>query len=114
MKYIVVTNHKGGASKSTTTMQICGAYALYKNMNVEIFEFDDENKDSQNFTKSKIKSTQVEVGDGSEITTTLRNLFNGIDKTDMRLCDSGSRDRELFADGALSQRPQHYFKMSKN
>ena len=105
MKYIVVTNHKGGASKSTTTMQICGAYALYKNMNVEIFEFDDENKDSQNFTKSKIKSTQVEVGDGSEITTTLRNLFNGIDKADMRLCDvGGNKTTTIFLDGLKKSR----------
>ncbi|MGJ0300762.1 division plane positioning ATPase MipZ [Aliarcobacter cryaerophilus] len=105
MKYIVVTNHKGGASKSTTTMQICGAYALYKNMNVEIFEFDDENKDSQNFTKSKIKSTQVEVGDGSEITTTLRNLFNGIDKADMRLCDvGGNKTTTIFLEGLKKSR----------
>lgn len=105
MKYIVVTNHKGGASKSTTAMQICGAYALYKNMNVEILEFDDENKDSQNFTKSKIKSTQIEVGDGSEITTTLRNLFNGIDKADMRLCDvGGNKTTTIFLEGLKKSR----------
>ena len=63
------------------------------------------NKDSQNFTKSKIKSTQVEVGDGSEITTTLRNLFNGIDKADMRLCDvGGNKTTTIFLDGLKKSR----------
>ncbi|MBF7071690.1 hypothetical protein [Aliarcobacter butzleri] len=87
MKNIITTNGKGGASKSTSIMQVCGAYSLDKEFNVKIWEFDDENKDSQNFTKSAILSEQIEVGDGAEITTTLRDLFTNNNDADVKLFD---------------------------
>lgn len=102
---IVITNHKGGASKSTTTMQVCGAYGLNKGLKIKIFEFDDENKDSQNFTKSAILSEQIEVGDGSEITTTLRELFTSNNNDDIKLFDvGGNKTTTIFLDGLKKSR----------
>jgi len=102
---IVIVNGKGGASKSTTTMQVGGAYGLYKGLQAQIFEFDDENKDSQNFTKSAILSEQIEVGDGSEITTTLRDLFSKDSDTDIHLFDvGGNKTTTLFLEGLKKSR----------
>lgn len=104
MKNIIITNGKGGASKSTTTIQVGGAYALHKGLKVKVFELDDENKDSQNFIKSIILSEQVEVGDGTEITTTLRDLFtnNGVD---INLFDvGGNKTTTIFLDGLKKSR----------
>ena len=71
MKKIVVINDKGGASKSTTSFQILGAYFLANNLNGTIVEFDDENQDSKIFTDSKIKTRQIKVGDS--MTAELKN-----------------------------------------
>ena len=104
MKNIIITNHKGGASKSTTTMQVCGAYALYKGLQGKVWEFDDENKDSQNFTKSEIISEQIEVGNGAEITTTLRDLFTNND-VDIKLLDvGGNKTTTIFLEGLKKSR----------
>lgn len=104
MKNIIITNGKGGASKSTTTMQVGGAYALYKGVKAQIFEFDDENKDSQNFSKSAILSEQIEVGDGAEITTTLRELFTNND-SDINLFDvGGNKTTTIFLEGLKKSR----------
>ena len=80
---VVIVNTKGGSSKSTNARQVGGAYALDKGLNAKIWEFDDENKDSENFTKSAILSEQIEVGDGAEITTTLRDLFTNNSDADI-------------------------------
>lgn len=71
-KTIVVLNTKGGASKSTVSLQIGAAYFLSKNKNVDLLEFDDENKDSLSFNQSQIKSKQIKIGDGKDITDVLR------------------------------------------
>ena len=71
MKKVVIANDKGGASKSTTSFQIFGAYFLYKKLNGTVVEFDDENRDTKNFTDSKIKTRQVKVGDS--LTAELKN-----------------------------------------
>ncbi|WP_419675629.1 hypothetical protein ACN2CX_07925 [Aliarcobacter butzleri] len=105
MKNIITTNGKGGASKSTSTMQVCGAYSLDKEFNVKIWEFDDENKDSQNFTKSAILSEQIEVGDGAEITTTLRDLFTNNNDADVKLFDvGGNKTTTIFLEGLKKSR----------
>ena len=105
MKKLVITNQKGGASKSTTTMQVCGAYALYKGLQAKVCEFDDENKDSQNFTKSEIISEQIEVGNGAEITTTLRELFSSSSDTDFCLSDiGGNKTTSIVLDGLKKSR----------
>ena len=105
MKNIIITNGKGGASKSTTTMQVGGAHALHKGLKVKVFEFDDENKDSQNFIKSAILSEQIEVGDGAEITTTLRDLFTNNSDVDVKLFDvGGNKTTTIFLEGLKKSR----------
>ncbi len=103
-RVIAVVNTKGGSAKSTTTTQVGGAYALDKELSSKIWEFDDENKDSQNFTKSAIQSEQIEVGDGAEITTTLRDLFTYSD-VDIKLFDvGGNKTTTIFLEGLKKSR----------
>ena len=103
-RVIAVVNTKGGSAKSTTTTQVGGAYALDKELSSKIWEFDDENKDSQNFTKSAIQSEQIVVGDGAEITTTLRDLFTDND-VDIKLLDvGGNKTTTIFLEGLKKSR----------
>jgi len=74
---IAVLNSKGGASKSTVSLQVASAYFLNKGEEVTLYEFDDENKDSLTFNKSMIKTKQITVDNGdflsSEITKIIAN-----------------------------------------
>ncbi|WP_323595759.1 division plane positioning ATPase MipZ [Aliarcobacter butzleri] len=72
---IVIINSKGGASKSTTAYQVASTYFLYKNEEVELFELDNQNKDSSNFTNSQIKSVQIQVDFDKQLNNTTRDLF---------------------------------------
>lgn len=72
---IVIINSKGGASKSTTAYQVASTYFLYKNEEVELFELDNQNKDSSNFTNSQIKSVQIQVDFDKQLNNTVRDLF---------------------------------------
>ena len=58
---IVIINTKGGASKSTTAFQVACTYFLVKVQGVELFELDNQNRDSANFSKSLIKSDEKSV-----------------------------------------------------
>ncbi len=74
---------------------------------MKVWEFDDENKDSQNFTKSAILSEQVEVGEGTEITTTLRDLFSKakVNDSDIELFDvGGNKTTTIFLNGLRKSR----------
>jgi len=72
---IAVVNTKGGASKSTVAFQVAAASFLEKKQEVQLIEFDDENKDSETFSNSKIKSSQVEIGDGTDVDEVLKEVF---------------------------------------
>jgi hypothetical protein len=72
---IAVVNTKGGASKSTVTFQVAAASFLAKKQEVQLIEFDDENKDSETFSNSKIKSSQVEIGDGTDVDEVLKDTI---------------------------------------
>lgn len=72
---IVIVNTKGGASKSTTAFQVASTYFLSKVQDIELFELDNQNRDSANFSKSLIKSTQIEVDFNKELNNTVRDLF---------------------------------------
>ena len=72
---ISVVNTKGGASKSTVAFQVAAASFLTKKQEVQQIEFDDENKDSETFSNSKIRSTQVEIGDGTDVDEVLKNTL---------------------------------------
>ena len=65
MAKIVTIQTKGGAGKSTTAIQVLGAYFLSKGEDVKNFEYDDENHDSKDFSSSKIVSSQELVGDST-------------------------------------------------
>jgi len=72
---IAVVNTKGGASKSTVAFQVAAASFLAKKQEVQLIEFDDENKDSETFSNSKIKSSQTEIGDGTDIEEVLKSTL---------------------------------------
>ena len=72
---ITVVNTKGGASKSTVAFQVAAASFLAKKQEVQLIEFDDENKDSETFSNSKIKSSQVEIGDGTDVDEVLKDTI---------------------------------------
>jgi len=72
---IAVVNTKGGASKSTVAFQVAAASFLAKKQEVQLIEFDDENKDSEAFSNSKIKSSQVEIGDGTDVDEVLKDTI---------------------------------------
>lgn len=72
---IAVVNTKGGASKSTVAFQVAAASFLAKGQEVQLIEFDDENKDSETFSNSKIKSSQVEIGDGTDVDEVLKDTI---------------------------------------
>ena len=99
---IVIVNGKGGSSKSTKTMQVGGAYGLYKGLKAQIFEFDDENKDSEQFVKSSINNLQAEVGLGDGLNDTLREFFT---KDENIVFDvGGNKTTSLFLNALKSSR----------
>ena len=92
---IVVVNSKGGSSKSTTSVQLVGAYFLSKDKKVIVNEFDDENKDMETFTKTKILSKQVEVLDGTNMTDTLRKTILD-DEVENKVLDIGGNKSTTY------------------
>ncbi len=96
---IAVLNTKGGASKSTVALQVAAAYFLQKNENVDLYEFDDENRDSLNFSLSQIKSKQIKIGDGKEITDILRNSILEHTGDNLVIDVGGNKTTTIFVDG---------------
>lgn len=98
MKKVVIANDKGGASKSTTSFQILGAYYIYMELNGTVVEFDDENQDSKIFTNSKIKTRQVKVGDS--MTAELKNrVLKDFTSRDICVYDiGGNKTTTIFLD----------------
>ena len=73
---VIVVNTKGGAGKSTTAMQIVSTYFLAKGQGVELLELDNQNQDAKIFSKSKIKTTQINVdANAKDLNQTVRDLF---------------------------------------
>lgn len=101
---IAVVNTKGGASKSTVSFQVASTYFLEKNLEVKLIEFDDENKDSEHFEKSKIISEQIEVGTGDGLNDMLRTrLLNN----DNLVLDIGGNKTTTLMINALSATRMH-------
>ncbi len=75
-KNVIVVNTKGGAGKSTTAMQIVSTYFLAKGQGVELLELDNQNQDAKIFSKSKIKTQQINVdANAKDLNQTVRDLF---------------------------------------
>jgi len=96
---IAVINTKGGASKSTFALQVAGAYFLNIGKEVDLFEFDDENKDSKTFTNSAIRSTQIKIGDGKDISDILRNSLLEHKGENLVIDVGGNKTTTIFIDG---------------
>lgn len=103
-KNIVVVNDKGGSSKSTTSFQVVGAYFLNKKENVCVYEFDDENKDSRNFTETVIQTKQVKMDDGTDINSIVRDAILSEDDAHKVFDVGGNRTTTLFLDALKASR----------
>ena len=78
---IVTSNTKGGSSKSTSSTQSIATYFLAAGQEVELLELDNQNQDAKIFSKSKIKSRQINVdANAKDLNQTIRDLFLGEDK----------------------------------
>ena len=88
---VIVVNTKGGAGKSTTAMQIVSTYFLAKGQGVELLELDNQNQDAKIFSKSKIKTQQINVdANAKDLNQTVRDLFLNENKTNTnRVLDIG-------------------------
>ncbi|MCT7620497.1 hypothetical protein [Aliarcobacter butzleri] len=85
---ILVVQSKGGSSKSTTAMQVIAPYFLAKSQEVELLELDNQNQDAEIFSKSKIKTKQINVdANAKDLNQTVRDLFLDEDKN--RVLDIG-------------------------
>ena len=101
-KKIIVVNTKGGSAKSTTSFQVVGSYFLSKNLSAQLLEFDDENKDSEHFTKSTIKTDRVEVNGGDGLNDTLREWF--LKDENLVFDIGGNKTTTLFIEALKSSR----------
>ncbi|MFW2600372.1 division plane positioning ATPase MipZ [Aliarcobacter butzleri] len=98
---IVIINSKGGASKSTTAYQVASTYFLYKNEEVELFELDNQNKDSSNFKNSEIKSSQIQVDFDKQLNNTIRDLF--LNQSKNKVVDVGGNQTTTQFISAINQ-----------
>ncbi|MFW2613063.1 division plane positioning ATPase MipZ [Aliarcobacter butzleri] len=88
---IIIVNTKGGASKSTTAMQVIAPYFLAKEQGVELLELDNQNQDAQIFLKSKIKTKQINVdANAKDLNQTIRDLFLAESKNNIVLDIGGN------------------------
>jgi len=98
-KTIAILNTKGGASKSTVALQVAAAYFLHKKEDVDLIEFDDENKDSTSFNESSIRTKQVKVGDGKDISQILRETLLDKNLQNIVLDVGGNKTTTIFISG---------------
>jgi hypothetical protein len=72
----LVANAKGGAGKSTVSMQIIVPY-LFRNSKKQVFlyEFDDENEDSKSYADSRIVKTEQVKVDNNDMRDELQKIL---------------------------------------
>lgn len=99
---LAVLNTKGGASKSTVSFQVGCTYFLDKGLPVQLLEFDDENKDSEHFSKSKIESKQIEVNAGDGLNDRLREIL--LNDENLVLDVGGNKTTTLVLEALKSSR----------
>ncbi len=89
-KIIVVLNSKGGASKSTTAMQIASAYFLYKSVGITLYEIDKKNEDNLVFKETKIETKQVTIeNDGIDAVEKIKGITNNPNENNSIVIDVG-------------------------
>ncbi len=96
-KNIVISQSKGGASKSTVAMQVVAPYFLAKVQEIELLELDNQNQDAKIFSKSKIKTKQINVDSNSkDLNQTVRDLFLTENKNNIVLDVGGNATTTNF------------------
>ena len=94
---IVTSNTKGGSSKSTSSTQSIATYFLALGQEVELLELDNQNQDAKIFSKSKIKSRQINVdANAKDLNQTIRDLFLGEDKNNKVMDIGGNATTSNF------------------
>ena len=94
---IVTSNTKGGSSKSTSTTQSIATYFIAVGQEVELLELDNQNQDAKIFSKSKIKSRQINVdANAKDLNQTIRDLFLGEDKNNKVMDIGGNATTSNF------------------
>lgn len=99
---IAILNTKGGAGKSTNSLQVASTYFLQNDIEVELLELDDENKDSENFINTAIVSRQIRVEDGSFLNETLRNEL--LNSNNVVLDIGGNKTTTMFIQALKNSR----------
>ena len=94
---IVTSNTKGGSSKSTCTTQSIATYFIAVGQEVELLELDNQNQDAKIFSKSKIKSRQINVdSNAKDLNQTIRDLFLSEDKNNKVMDIGGNATTSNF------------------
>lgn len=107
-KNIVTSQSKGGASKSTVTMQVIAPYFLAKGQEVELLELDNQNQDAKIFSKSKIKTKQITVdSNDKDLNQTVRDLFLSEKKNNIGLDIGGNATTTIFLKSLKSTHMYH-------
>ena len=105
-KIIVVLNSKGGASKSTTSMQIASAYFLDKNVEITLYEIDKKNEDNLVFKETEIETKQITIeNDGIDAVEKIKGITNNPDEKNNIVIDvGGNLTTELVIDALRKSR----------
>lgn len=101
MSKFMILNTKGGATKSTTAVQIIAPYLYFKNgqnEKVNLIEFDDENADSETFLNSDIlESKRIKIS-GNDLDN---ELINSVLDNDNLVIDVGGNKTTTYMIEAL-------------
>jgi len=87
-----------------TTFQVASASFLAKKQEVQLIEFDDENKDSETFSNSKIRSTQVEIGDGTDVDEVLKDTLLVPNDKNLVIDVGGNKTTTIIIEGLKKTR----------
>lgn len=94
MKTLVIQT-KGGVGKSTVSMQCIAPYMLSRFGKATLIELDDENHDSEAFTKSKIETQQHLVGQEGLAGHSVEKLFLDIADENVVIDVGGNRTAKM-------------------
>jgi len=96
---VLIANAKGGAGKSTVSMQIVVPFLnKYSGQNVYLYEFDDENEDSKSYIDSRLVQTQQVHVENNDLRGELQNIL----LKDQNLCiDVGANKTATLVIDAL-------------
>lgn len=92
---ILSINTKGGAGKSTTSMQLLAPWKLSNNEKAVVVELDDQNQDSEDYSSSVVEAYQHRVGKEARIHASFEKLIQGYMNKDPILDIGGNKTSDL-------------------